>query len=342
MFTRASIVLVFALALATAMFAQTPAAQMEERTMHLTYAGTSQDFQEIAALVRTITEIRNLSADYGQMSVKVQGAAEQVGLAEWLVQKLDRPLGEQTNDSSEYKGLTSLDANKQPVDEVARVFYLNNAATVQDFQEIVNAIRTVTETRRVFTYNSAKAMAARGTPEQMGMIEWLVSDLNQPASQPKRFGSHEYRASAGDVTRVFYLANAKSPQDLQALASAVRSAADIRRMFTCNAARAIIMRAAAPDRVPADQQVAMAEWLVNQLDQPPSPAQTSEEYRVPGETDDLVRVFHVTKAATIQAFKQPAGGNARVFTLDTPRIVMLRGSESQLAVATQLMQQAEQ
>lgn len=342
MFPRASILLVFALALPTAMFGQTPAGQMEERTMRLTYAGTAQDFQEIAALVRTITEIRNLSADYGQMSIKVQGTAEQVGLAEWLVQKLDRPLNEQTNDSSEYNGLTSLDAKKQPVDEVARVFYLNNATTAQDFQEIVNAIRTVTETRRVFTYNSAKAMAARGTPEQMGMIEWLVSDLNQPANQPKSSGPHEYRAPDGDVTRVFYLTHAKSPQDLQALASAVRSAADIRRMFTYNAARAIIMRSAAADRVPADQQVAMAEWLVKQLDQPPSPSQTSEEHRVPGGTDDLVRVFHVTKASTIQAFKQSAGGNARVFTLDTPRIVMLRGSESQLAVATQLMQQVEQ
>ncbi len=34
--------------------------------------------------------------------------------------------------------------------EVVRVFYMPNAGTVQEFQEIANALRTVAEIRRVF------------------------------------------------------------------------------------------------------------------------------------------------------------------------------------------------
>lgn len=68
-------------------------------------------------------------------------------------------------------------------DNVVKVFYLTNATSVQEFQEIATAIRTVAEIRRVFTYNAQKAMVVRGTPDQVALAEKLVRDLDKPKSE---------------------------------------------------------------------------------------------------------------------------------------------------------------
>jgi len=68
-------------------------------------------------------------------------------------------------------------------DEVVRVFYVTNATSVQEFQEIATAIRTVAEIRRVFTYNAQKAMIVRGTLDQVALAEKLIHDLDKPKSE---------------------------------------------------------------------------------------------------------------------------------------------------------------
>src|ERR1700730_8668392 len=52
-------------------------------------------------------------------------------------------------------------------DEVVKVFYLQNATSVQEFEEIATAVRSLTEIRRVYTYNGQKAILMRGTPDQI-------------------------------------------------------------------------------------------------------------------------------------------------------------------------------
>ena len=47
-------------------------------------------------------------------------------------------------------------------DEVVKTFYVTNATSAQEFQEIATAMRTVADIRRVFTYNAQKAMIVRG------------------------------------------------------------------------------------------------------------------------------------------------------------------------------------
>ncbi|MBK9168480.1 MAG: tetratricopeptide repeat protein [Bryobacterales bacterium] len=65
------------------------------------------------------------------------------------------------------------------------------------------------------------------------------------------------------VMRVFYLTNVNTPQELQEIATTVRSICDIRRLFVYNAQMAIVVRAEA-DRV------ALAEKLLADLDKPKS------------------------------------------------------------------------
>jgi general secretion pathway protein D len=68
-------------------------------------------------------------------------------------------------------------------DEVVKVFYVTNATSVQEFQEIATAIRTVAEIRRVFTYNAQKAMVVRGTVDQVALAEKLIHDLDKPKAE---------------------------------------------------------------------------------------------------------------------------------------------------------------
>ena len=68
-------------------------------------------------------------------------------------------------------------------DDVVKVFYITNATSVQEFQEIATAIRTVAEIRRVFTFNAQKAMVVRGTVDQVALTEKLVHDLDKPKSE---------------------------------------------------------------------------------------------------------------------------------------------------------------
>ena len=68
-------------------------------------------------------------------------------------------------------------------DEVVKVFYVTNATSVQEFQEIATAIRTVAEIRRVFTYNAQKAMIVRDTVDKVALAEKLVHDLDKPKSE---------------------------------------------------------------------------------------------------------------------------------------------------------------
>lgn len=68
-------------------------------------------------------------------------------------------------------------------DDVVKVFYVKNATSVQEFQEIATAVRTVAEIRRVFTYNAQRAMIVRDTVDKVALAEKLVQDLDKPKAE---------------------------------------------------------------------------------------------------------------------------------------------------------------
>jgi general secretion pathway protein D len=68
-------------------------------------------------------------------------------------------------------------------DEVVKTFYLTNATSVQEFQEVATAIRTVADIRRVTTFNPQKAMIIRGSLDAVALAEKLVHDLDKPKSE---------------------------------------------------------------------------------------------------------------------------------------------------------------
>ena len=68
-------------------------------------------------------------------------------------------------------------------DQVLKVFYLRNMTTVQEFQEIVTAVRSATDIRRMFADSSQYAVIARGSPDQIALAAKLFHDLDRQKAE---------------------------------------------------------------------------------------------------------------------------------------------------------------
>ena len=68
-------------------------------------------------------------------------------------------------------------------DEVVKVFYLKNPTTVQEFQEIITAVRSVTDVRRMFPYNAQNAVMVRDTVDKVALVEKLLRDMDKPKAE---------------------------------------------------------------------------------------------------------------------------------------------------------------
>jgi hypothetical protein len=313
-----------------------------QNSMVLRYAHTegTQNMQEIATMIRTIADIREVSVDADQKTLTLNSGPDQIKLAEWIFGQVDAP-----NTASPAKH----DEFRMPGDaeNVVSLMYLHTPASVQEFQEVVTAVRTVADIRRVFTYNAPMAVVMRGSEDQIALGEWLVNEIDQPLSAHTA-SVHAYRMAAGftrdeSAIRVFYLAHTPTVQEFQEVATAVRTIADIRRVFTYNAPRAMIVRGT-PD------QITLSAWLVDQLDtmntgQPrqASPIYTYQTQSPLKDDGSAIRVFFLNHAGSTADFQKAAvqvrttAQIRRVFTYNGPRALVLRGSTDQLSVAEQLV-----
>ena len=68
-------------------------------------------------------------------------------------------------------------------DFVVKVFYIRNATTVQELQEIATTVRSIAEIRRAFTYNALNAIMVRDTADKVALAEKLISDIDKPKAE---------------------------------------------------------------------------------------------------------------------------------------------------------------
>jgi hypothetical protein len=261
---RAKVIeLAFTVLFASVASGQAPAQQSVDRVFHFTHVETPQGFQEIATVMRTVGEIRQLSVSMAARALAMRGTADQIAVAAWLFNELDKPSsGTQESQNSgrhEYRVPGSSD-------DVVRVFFLTHMDTAQGLQEIVTALRTVAEIQRIFSCNATRALALRGTADQMVQAEWLLNALDRPsggALESQSLSTREYRGpgSNDDVARVFYVTHSDTAQGLQEIVTTIRTIADIQRIFLCSASRALALRGTA-------DQVARAERLIEEMDKP--------------------------------------------------------------------------
>jgi len=307
-----------------------------QNSIVLTFAHTEgeQNMQEIATAVRVVADIKDVYVDTAAKALKLASGPDQLKLAEWMFALLDAP-DPASAARREYQATGE--------ENIVHLYYLKTPATAQEFQEVVTAIRTVADIRRVFTYNAPKAVVARGNAEQIALADWLVGELDQPSHTS---AVHEYKMTGGfthdeSYIRVFYLAHTATVRDFQEVATGVRTIASVRRVFTYNAPRAMVVRGT-PD------QGKLAAWLVDQLDTmntgQPRQASPTYTYETPyRDHGSAIRVFFLNHAGNTDDFQKAATQvrNATQYglvqTYNTPRAMIVRGSADQLTVAEQLV-----
>lgn len=216
-----------------------------------------------------------------------------------------------------------------------KVFQFKSTDTTQDAQEIATVIRLIGDIRDVDADTALKTLAVRGTDSQLAFADWLFKVLE---SSERDSAPLEYRLSrAGDeLVHVFYAKNTATVQELQELATAVRSTTGIRRFFTYNAPNAMILRG-------TPEQITLAGWLIDQMDRtafgatPSNP--TAADYTATSAGDDRVKVLYLTSTPDSAAFQElttlirGVTDCRRAFTYFVPRALALRGTSEQLATA---------
>lgn len=98
-------------------------------------------------------------------------------------------------------------------------------------------------------------------------------------------------AAFAQTDRVFHFAHTSATQDMNEIATAVRTIADISEVSADHEQRTLSLHG-------TGQQFALAEWLFNELDKPQMPAPDNQdaathEYRMQGAGENTVRVFYL-------------------------------------------------
>src|ERR1700692_1390951 len=73
------------------MSGQTSIQQSSDRLFHFTHTEGATNFQQVGTLMRTMTDMKQASVDEAQKTLTLNGTAEQLALAEWLFDELDKP-----------------------------------------------------------------------------------------------------------------------------------------------------------------------------------------------------------------------------------------------------------
>ena len=233
------------------------------RLFHLDHGQTVKEFQEFATLVRTIAETRRVYPINGTKILAMRGTADQISMADYFTNELEKSAGAPHSHSMTPEYL--LPAGPRPNENVTRILFVANSPTIQDFQELATLIRSIAEIRRLFTYSTPKAIAIRGTTDEVAFAEWLFNEIDQPrngesshASAPYNYRDSMTTENASSV-RVFYLHHTATVQDFQKIADTIRTTTGIRRLFTYTSAHALALRATL-------DQVEQAQRLLTQLD----------------------------------------------------------------------------
>lgn len=303
------------------------------KVFQLTQNENSQDLEEAATLLRTTANIQQLSIDNTTRTLTVNASDGQIAMAAWLVQQLDLPANASLGGVHEYRPPAS-------TDDVVRVFYVTHASTPRQLQEIATTIRSVADIRRLSVYNALHVVTTRGTDRQISLAAWLVDQLNLPANEAAP-APHEFRVADDDVARVFELTNPQTPEQLQEIVTLIRSVADVMRLFIYTERRAMALRA------PVDR-VALAAWLVSELDKPAgavSSGAAPHEYLLPNDPQNVVRVFYLAPSQSgedrqkVVTQVRTNSGIRRLFVYDPLAALAVRGTAGQVATAEKVLEE---
>lgn len=215
--------------------------------------------------------------------------------------------------------------------DLERVFHLTHAKTAQGVIEIATIVRVITGIKELAADGDQRTITFRSTAAQGNLADWLMQQLDGAGSGKATFEAQLEHTEEQSV-QVFFLKNTKPGQDLQQIATLVRSLTDIRHLMTSAAQTALVVRG-------TPSQVTLAQWLVSRLDEPQK--RENAEYQI--SPDDTVCLFYLPRKTTTQQLQQAAvevrtaTRVQRLFTYNASSVLAIRGTGAQIRQVRELM-----
>lgn len=309
------------------------AAQPATRSFQLIYTQSQQEANEVFTAVRTIADVRGTLDSLRQFTV--EGTADQLRTAEWVLRQLDQPIAAPPAAPSTLRNIVD-----KYQEDTARVFYLPKDLSPQEFNEIQTCVRTITDIRRVYPNVSRRAIVLRGNQEAVDAAEWLIAELSRSASDTELvFPKNPVRKGDDDNhTRVFRLPAGMDQQSFNDAQTLVRTLTDTRRVYPYLGKRAIAMRG-------TREQLALSDWILAQLAKDLPRAQKAASSAYTTESSEVVRVFYFPGTTDAKSFVDAVmafrgtTGIRRVGAIAAARVFAARGTAAQIAeLATLAMQ----
>jgi hypothetical protein len=214
---------------------------------------SARDYQELLTVIRTVSDVRDVAVDAAAGQITFGGRGDTPEMAEWLLEQLDKTPGRTPSETPEYH-------STQKDDNLA-VFYLNHIRGPRGVQEAVTVLRTVADLQKVFSYGALNALAVRAPAAQMTLVKWMIQAMDKDGGTRETKAPEFQIAGVRDpVVRVYYLANARTVEDMNRMITAVRTSGGIMKTFTLTDNRTVFMRG-------APEQITTAESILLTMDQ---------------------------------------------------------------------------
>lgn len=142
------------------------------------------------------------------------------------------------------------------------------------------------------------------------------------------------------VSQVFHFTYTQSPKELQEITNAIRTIGQIAQVSPDYDAKTLTVSG-------TQGQVAIAAWLLSEMDQPLSANPVTREFRPAGSTNDVVRILYLTHGQGPPALQEIVNAvrtipeMTKVFPYSAQNAVVIRGTDSQAAMAESLFHQLD-
>jgi hypothetical protein len=240
-----------------------PAGGPVVKIIYLSHTATPQALQEISNAVRGVADLPRIALNTAVKALTMRGTAAQAALAEWMLNALDKPAGQQPDPRSVTYGARPIPPS--PGLQEVRVSYMTNPETPLSVQETVTMVRSIADVQRLFPCFFSSAVVSRGTPEQDALLAWLLDQVETPVAaqaggaQAQIAAAREYPSEIDgqNSVRAVHLPGAATPQVVADTLAAIRAATGMRRTGVNTAHKVVAFRG-------TPSQVATAEQLIRE------------------------------------------------------------------------------
>jgi len=204
-------------------------------------------------------------------------------------------------------------------------------------------MRSAGDIKQIAADNAHSVITLSGTAAQISLAEWLFQKLDQPpGARLASPAEYEITGDPSPAVQVYYLANIALSRDIQELVNSMRSMASMTSITTYSPLSAIVARGTV-------NQMALAQWLVGQIDRADSqpPSQNPAAYTCqPDNIHDVgvaARVFYLNNISQPQDIQEMMNSIRsvtqvqRLAMFTSEKAIILRGSNQQAAAAEWLV-----